>query len=64
MKKEIIEKYKNDKIIKLCIEILDKINKMKKEEDNINEIEYQGLINNIECLIGSRITYLNFWEEE
>lgn len=66
MKKEIIEKYKNDEIIKICIEMIDKISKIKKEEDETNEgslteKEYQGLIINILSLIESRITFIDFW---
>ena len=54
---------KEDKIIEICIEMIDKINKIKQEENNINKKEYQELINNLENIIESRITYLNFWEE-
>lgn len=60
MKKD-IEKYKNDEIIKLCIEMLDKINKIMQDKDNINDKEYQGLINNILSMIESRITFIDFW---
>lgn len=68
MKNEDIEKYRKDKIIKLCLEMLDKINKIKQEEDDNNEgslteKEYQGLISDIESIIGSRIIYLDFWED-
>ena len=62
----IIEKYKNDNIIKLCIEMIDRINKMLKYEDydHINAESYLGLISNIKSIIESRITYLNFWEDD
>lgn len=54
---------KEDKIIEICIEMIDKINKIKRKENNITDKEYQGLINNIYSIIESRLTYLNFWEE-
>ena len=57
------EKYKNDKIINLCLEMLDKINKIKQDEYNITDNEYQGLMNNIQSIIESRIEYLFFWED-
>ena len=57
------EKYKNDKIIKYCLDCIEKINKIKKDYDNINEKEYQGLISNIENMIESRLIYLYFWED-
>ncbi len=63
MKEEIIKKYKNDKIVNLCIEMIEKIIKIK-QDNNINEKEYQGLIANIQSIIESRITYLKFWEEK
>lgn len=56
-------KYENDKIIKLCLEMLDKINKIKQDEYNITDYEYQGLMNNIQSIIESRIEYLFFWED-
>ena len=56
------EKFKKDKIIKLCIEMIDKINNIKLE-DKLNEKEYQGLISDIDSIIESRIIYLNFWED-
>ena len=54
---------KNDKIIKYCLDCIEKINKIKQDDDYLNEKEYQGLISNIENIIESRIIYLNFWED-
>ena len=62
------EKYKDDKIINLCNEMINIINKIKQEENETNEgslteKEYQGLISNIESIIEERLIYLNFWED-
>ena len=62
------EKYKDDKIINLCNEMINIINNIKQEENETNEgslteKEYQGLISNIESIIEERLIYLNFWED-